>query len=182
MVGLVVTASGVHEASPGETGELSFERLLRTFEAPERLCLGFVARGLPEPSRQLGPHLGRLIQNLSLGWTAIAWTVRRSDGGTERALGPFAPPTPARPHSTFPRGLFLVDQGRWERTWSELEDRSPRSWLEWSEEFYHRQRDLGSVFCDPSIELISDRDFVVTPWKVRSRLDLALNSFRVFVE
>ncbi len=182
LLGLVVTSQGLHEVSPGEAEVLSLHQFLALFSAPNRLCLGFVARGLPKPSEQLRRHLKRIEKTMSLGWTSVAWTVRGADGHTDQALGAFAPPSAARPHPTSPRGLFLVDEGRWERTWVDGENLSPRSWLDWSEVFYQRQMDLGLIFCDPSIELTSDHEFVVAPWKNRSRLVRALSAIKGIIE
>jgi hypothetical protein len=156
---------------PQDWGGNGSHRWETEFHAPGLLYGGFVWSDVERLEETLSGFHEKLRQDFALGWSAISFTARFPNGG--RLLGPFAPPTAARPYRSAPLGLYLLSSQRLLDTFSRLEGKAELEEL--CLPFHSLQSALGPVFCDPRLEVrlpSSDggqqRDFHFrppTPWE-----------------
>lgn len=96
---------------------------------------------------------GKLVRAFGAGWSAVGFCLVGVS-----TVGPWQVPTTARPHRTAPLGCYLLSGERLRRTLETLSE--PVDPLQ----IHLAQPALGSVFCDPGLELrVSSHDFHYRP-------------------
>ena len=118
------------------------------FNDSELLYGGFLWPDLENLEETLSSFHSDLVRDFEAGWTAVGFATRVEGG--KAGLGPFSPPTTARPHTKAPYGLYLLGGERLLVSVTRALADSKRE-LELS--VHHQQHEYGLVFCDPNLEV-----------------------------
>ena len=118
-------------------------------------CLygGFISKSVVNLRETLTKYHPQIVKDFQWGWTAVGLTARPLESSSPQEqrrladrLGPFSPPTVARPWERAPLGLYLLSTTVLRDTWNQVGG-GP-----FPEQSMHK-RFSGMVFCDPNLEV-----------------------------
>lgn len=144
---LLGTESKLSFLPPGWSQEWS-SRWEEEFNDSAVIYGGFLWEDVERFEDTLNSFHSQLCQDFQIGWTAVGLTARL--GGKNPSLGPFAPPTTARPHESAPYGLYLLNGQRLLVSLTRALA-APAQPLDLS--IHQQQAEFGPIFCDPNLEV-----------------------------